>query len=169
MLIPMKVPMKSILSVLILMFVALAWQGCSSQLTSPSGLTPEDPVVGMWERDDGAPNTGASAAIIFEPEHFVLAKGGTTPRWNIEAPNFYKINHVGIPVEFYYLADSKTLYLLGYGSNSQEIINIVNRGYPIDRLHDTGLLPLITKYKLASKPKRNRSTPELQPNDARKP
>ncbi|MDR2513075.1 MAG: hypothetical protein LBD01_04710 [Puniceicoccales bacterium] len=161
--------MRNIFSILSLISASLAWQGCATQPVQQPVLPPEDPVVGLWERDGDAPNTGAPAAIIFEPEHFVLAKGGATPRWNVEAPGFYKINHVGLPVEFYYLADSKTLYLLGYGSNSQEIINIVNRGYPIDRLHETGLLPLITKYKLASKPKRNRTSPEQQPTHRQSP
>jgi hypothetical protein len=78
--------------------------------------------------------------------------GGKVVRWNIESPNFYKVNHTDSPVELYYLANPKTLYLLGYGSNSQELRDIVTQGFDLDDLHERGLLPLLVKYKLVSKP-----------------
>lgn len=142
--------MKNFVTFFLLLFTALAWQGCATDAPAPVS-TSVDPVVGLWNCDSD--NEGAAKAVIFEVDHYALTKGGVVARWNVEAPNFYKINHTTSPVELFYLADAKTLYLLGYGGNSSEIISIVNKGYPLDDLHQKGLLPLLIKYKRAASPK----------------
>ncbi|MDR2429392.1 MAG: hypothetical protein LBD14_00545 [Puniceicoccales bacterium] len=134
----------------LLLAVAAGWQGCASE-PRPETVVFTDPVVGQWNCDSD--NEGAAKALIFAAEHYVLTKGGTFVRWNLEAPNFYKVNHTTTPVELYYLADEKTLYLLGYGGNSREIVDIVDSGYPLDDLHQRGLLPLLVKYRRAASPK----------------
>jgi predicted small secreted protein len=142
---------KNSLIIALLVLSSAVWQGCANKMP-PVGAVPIDPVVGLWVRDD-ADVENSPPAIIFESEHVALTKGGTHTRWNLEGPNFYKINHTTSPVELFYLADRKTLYFLGYGGNAQETIDVVNKGYPLSELHEKGLLPFLVKYKRTFTPK----------------
>ncbi|MDR2863097.1 MAG: hypothetical protein LBV54_04370 [Puniceicoccales bacterium] len=142
--------MKNFTAIFLLLLTATMWQGCASN-KKPDAVVSVDPVVGFWVRDSS--DAGAAASVIFETDHSALTRGGVIERWNAESLNFYKINHANAPAELFYLADMKTLYLLGYGGNAKEIINIVGKGYPLDDLHERGLLPFLVKYKRSFTPR----------------